>query len=869
MEHPAPERSPFVEVRLKPARSAAVWLPMATSALWLVLIGGGIAVAALVGDVAVVALVALVVAGGLLGLSWLNLEARYRKSEFRILDDRFIARTGTLFSDTTSELAVRNVTFVNYELPFFERMFLGTGTVRVESAGSGGCEVDMFCLAEPLAVLDQVLAALRRNGFRMKMGTPIQEHQVATSGVVVDILGRFIGYLFVGFYLLASVFSEKGHPDLVVIAVLSCLGLLLCLVVLTVRFLDLHSRRYRLYSDGVDFEEGYFTKRRVFIPAENVADTRVDQGLFSRIFSYFDVKVSCQGAGKEITFAYLSEGRRMMEGIDAAVEETRARDARGKEAPESGGAAADGADAADGGDAPRAAGRPVRSTDAEDFRGDRTWTGDFKQRTTRALVPAACTIAFGVVAGGAALGGVMLLAPEEGMVAAGMAGAVVFGGCALLAVVSAVSLWIGAAMTSYRVGEDSFLENFEFIVKKRKEFSCDKVTSVTFERNPFDTWFGTVTTKVTTIGSAEILALRHLDDSDDFEEHVLAKIGLSLEKPLSVVTPTWSLGNFLRAPAVLPVFGSLTVLLAGAVVAVWLAAEAVDRVLVGVLVGGTGLSLSGILGLAVFWSRLSTSVCRLDFASEHLICRHGVIFREQVFVPYRCVKGLQAHHLLGPSSVASVVIDIAGEIAVGPQGQQGVQPQPGQQQLVKSNSFSMDYVPDARWFLDGLDLVIASPVGRREVARRMTPGEARPDGAVLLEGRPHMLQLLIGRFIAVLFFAALVFGGFVAADAPLVGALVAAVLFVALVALSAYQSGFIHYYVEDLRVSLDWGLFWRSRKTVCYRHVDFIRDYEGILNKLFGTGTIMVHTTGSSFVELSFDALPGHGTFEAEIKKHY
>ncbi len=858
-----PHDGAVVDIEIRPDRTAAVWYPLAYSSIWIILVSGFFSVVFLMAEAALVSLVILACAIGIIFLNWLHLEARFKKSVFTLKGDRFIARTGGLFSDTTSELAVRNVTFVAYELPFFERILLGTGTVRVESAGSGGCEIRMFHLKEPLKALDHVLTSLRRNGFRMALGDAIQEHRVATPGIIVDIVGRLFGYIILALVFLGEFLVKAKSSDLIIVAIFGTIGLVFAALVLAVRYLDLYSRRYRLYCDGVDFEEGYFTKRRTFIPAENIADTRVEQALIGRIFGFWDVKVSCQGAGKEITFAYLSQGKRMTEGIDAAVEETRARKAKEESVRVTAKEESSPEEETVSGEVKKKIEQP-KGEDA--FTGDREWTGDFKQKLSRALMPAVTTFAFGVLLAviGALIG--LIIGEAGAAIGIGIATIAILGG---LAALSACSLWIRAAMTTYHIGEDSVFENFEFIVKKRKEFSFDKVTSITFLRNPYDWLLGTVTVRITTIGSAEVLNMSHMVDSDDFEEHVLGKVGLHLEKALVPIIPKWTFNEFMRAPGTLISFFFFGFLFAGALAAFW-AIAAEEKLSMFVIttvpiIGGVCFAL--LLAFFIWWNRLATGYCRLHLCSEHLMGGHGVIFRERVFVPYRCVKGLQAHYHLG-TPMASFIIDISGEILMGAGQQPGEQPQPGQQPIVRSNSFAIGFIEGAEKILNGLDEIIAAPAGDREVTASLSPDVVHEVEASL-SGKPHVTQLLIGRFIGSLFLGAM-FGGLVCAtEMFFLAAMVALTVIGSFTILSYYQVQVIRYHVEKLRVAMDWGLFWKARKTVCYRHIDFIRAHEGLFNKIFGTGDIHVHTTGSSFVELALEALPEYAPFEEELKKHY
>ena len=219
--------------------------------------------------------------------------------------------------------------------------------------------------------------------------------------------------------------------------------------------------------------------------------------------------------------------------------------------------------------------------------------------------------------------------------------------------------------------------------------------------------------------------------------------------------------------------------------------------------------------------------------------------------------------------MASLVIDISGEILIGAGQQPGEQNNPNQQQIVRSNNYAIAFIDDGHKILNGLDLVIAAPAAHREVTSHFEGDGELPIGSTKLKAKPHLTQMLIGRFIGSLFLAAMIGGFICATEIFWLAALVALFIIVGLTALSFFQIRVIEYSVEDLRVAMDWGLFWKARKTVCYRHIDFIRAHQGLFNKIFGTGDIHVHTTGSSFVELSLEALTEYVAFEKELKEQY
>lgn len=835
----------------RPDKTAAVWLPLGLTG---VVVGGGAGfvalLAALDGEL-LAAVIVLSLAALVVGVAALSLLARWRKSVFTLSPGRFVARTGGLFSDASVELAARNVTFCRYERPFLERVLLGTGTVRVESAGSGGSEIVMFAVRDPGAVFEDVLSALRGSGFPLAMDVPVQEHRVSGVGMAVDMVQTTAGIFIFILVVLADLFEDR-QTDVVVALVVAGLALLFGFLVAGARLLDLRARRYRLFEGAVDFEEGFFNLRRTVIPMENVADSEAEQGLAGRLFGFWDVKVSCQGAGKEIRFAYLTEGRRLMEGVDRAVERTRARD---DAADDEGGKTASVA-----GGAPPAGAAPGRkAVGREIFRGDRAFKGTFRQNLLRALAPAAAAL-LGAALGASLVGGLMAL---DGSAPGEVAGAsvAVFIGLSVVAGIMVVKGLVGAYMTTYEVTEDSLVSAFSFIVTKRTEFSFDKVTSVATAESPLDWIFGTHSLEVTSIGSATKLTVAHQVASDALRTQLLRKVGIETGKAVDELRPSWSASAFLRSPegSTAAVFLVL-VALGGALLAT---ESAVASVVVMVL---AGLSMAASAGV----SRLGAGYRSLELAPDHVAGREGILFRRHITVPFRSVKGLQASRYLAGSD-GDLTVDIAGElvVATNAQAQAAAAQSGGPPGIVRSHGFTLPYVQDVATLLDELDGVVAADEAERagllplpRTGRSVAAAVERMTAAPGL-GR-FMTPRVMGASIPCL---ALAVGG-VAGEVPAL-AVVAALAFVAFVVLFGAQGRSTRYAVDAGRVRMDWGVFFRARKTVAFRHVDFIAAEQGMLDKLFGVGSLRVHTTGSSGAELSLDGFAEHRPFEAALKEKY
>ena len=849
----------------KPDKTAALWYPLILVMIPTGLAGGIFSAISLMGGAPLVALGILAVAGGIVFLSWLHLKARLSKSVFTLYKDRLVAKTGGLLSDSTNELAVRNITYVAYQLPFLERIFFKTGTIRIESAGSGGCEIRMFHLKDPLDALEPVFELLRQNNFRMKLGTPVQEHRVAGAGKIIDLIGQGFTYLLVFFFITADIIG-KGDVDYITAAVIFSIFAVVCLFILGVRYLDLQSRRYRLYMDAVDFEEGFFTYVKVFIPAENISDTNVDVGILGRIFGYCDVKVSCQGAGKEITFAYLSDGTRLIEGLDATIEEMRhkseSEQSRAVPAlqrtletetihPEG---VADGKE-------PSSSESTSTIKGEEVFTGDRSYRKSFTQYMMRAVAPSLIVILGGIIVATCVAIIMAIAGASSGdcvLAAIGIIGVTV-----LVVAATMISAAVGAIFTKYEIKEDSVATSFEFIVKRNQEFSFDKVTSVVMYHNPLDWFFKTVSIKFTSIGSSTPLYILHQQLQEIDESKVLAKCGIFEGTSNYTLKPQWSVPVFLTAP------GSV------AAAVLWCIC-----VFTGIFISHDSLSIAdslvadgvillvgaGIFGLSGLWSSVVARYCSIDLSDDHLLGKTGVLFRNETHVPYRYVKGTRVlHNFL--STPSQVFVDIAGEILVG-KGQNG-------QQIIVSNNFSIPFISDGDRFVDCLNAIVSTERKARnakaciEERLNSTNVPSTPFKAPVLEEYvPNQIQIMIFKILAVVIifgFAALMF----ALSEIYVASFICCLLAVPVIILAIVQARVIRYQICELDAAMEWGVFFRQRKTVCYHQFDFIKNEQGAVNKIFGTGNVNIHTTGSSMVEINFYALPNYNEFETKLKQRY
>lgn len=500
----------------------------------------------------------------------------YRKERYEHLAKRLICHWGGLFSDQTTELEIRNITQVKLKLPWLRYKFFKVGDVIVESAGSAKPMI-MHSIHDPEMIYAEIGKRMKRNGYDLSQRELLHQERPALIGVIGETIGRIITITF--FFLFFSGGFLK-NPELFE-GIMAQAGLaILALAVLgsiTLRFLDLRRRTYRVYNDVVTYDEGFLTRHNAFIPYENIADSNTKQSFFDQLFGLFDVIISCQGSNSNIKFRRLKGGAVLADSIDRLVELANRKP---KPAPSN-----------TSSENPR---KPCPRREEPDLTPLASIpVAEFRMHGARVLIP------------------LLLLLPLFP-----------------LWVVAMVKSLILLTSTRYFVRASSLRHSFRFLTVHEREFSFDKITGLIIKTNLWDKMFGTVTLKFWSIGSARSLEFAHVHRSQLNLPALMQQIGIpaASAEPHSPAT-NFSFSTWLRAHIYcIPL---MLLLIAGIIV---LASET-DQLFLYLL------AVPVIFSLAVFvYEKIYYSTQRLFFHDHHLEAQQGIIAIRHYLVRYRNVK---------------------------------------------------------------------------------------------------------------------------------------------------------------------------------------------------------------------------------------
>ncbi|HBP18059.1 MAG TPA: hypothetical protein DEA08_09740 [Planctomycetes bacterium] len=753
----------------------------------------------------------------------------YKKERYEILPTRLVAHRGTIFSDQTTELEVKNITHVKRRLPWIRYKLFGTGDVMIESAGSSSSEVVLRSVQRPREVYAQIQALMRQNGFQLAQQHLLHEERPDLLGVVLEVLGfaasAFFAIAYVGLGMVMASPVLGGIAASAVVCVFSA-GLL-------IYFLDMRRRTYRVYDDVLVYEEGFLTRDDAFIPSENLADSNTHRTLVDRILGLFDVRVSCQGAGQEIAFRRLRHGVALDAAIGRVIAASKDRPRPGTK-PEPEGADAEGAEGEDG--------RRRRSKRAPvplPTPSGAAWTGQLNPALGRTIAP--FVIGMGVILTLALISVPLVLALGNPM-ALGM-----FAGPPLAFIcMGAGSRLLQAACTRFEVREGSVKSRFSFLSVQEREFTYDKITGVQIREWPFDRWLGTLTIRLWSIGADQPLDLFNVRHEDVDLTAFLIQTGVTSQDDLLTIPARFNLRRYLRA-------NFAAALLAGVVVVGLVAAAlVVDLRLLGLL------ALPGLIAVGAYaYGRAYYPRMQLRCKDRHLEAYEGLILRVVTRVRYQWVKKVQlTRYPFGDEGDLQVFV--AGEQRLLPNQQKGgglaAAAAAQQQGATVPYGFRVRYVEDLPVFEALLDELIEDgphPEEVEAIRERRLPGPAEVAAGTLHESAPALgnrLFLLIA--ISVLS----------------VGPIVLLPLTIPYTVIEVRRRRFR---LERDRVVRQWGILYRSQATILYSRFDSIQRKQGFVNKMFGNATLTVFTAGSSNPDLVLEDMPDADAVYEVLKKQY
>jgi len=737
--------------------------------------------------------------------SYISLSVKYHKEQYFFHDDKLIYKGGSLFSDFERELSVKNITHVTMMLPFVENKLFNTGYVRIESAGALTTEIFLRSVANPRGLYENVIRLMKKNGFKLSREKLVEQERPHSLAVFFEVFRIFFGFIFLMVCVAAMLSDSKLAVDNLIAEhgrlLFNGIGLIFLGVITFCffRFMDLKKRIYDLYEDTIAYTEGFLNKNYSFIPIENLADSAVTQSILSRIFGLYDLKISCQGSSQEILFKNMKNGEKLSNNIDELVSKTKSL---AKEPAK---------EAIPGASDNLLTTKPATSK----VEPDREYKNEFRMETLRTWVPA------------------IILSPLL---------IVIFP----VGIIVVIGNLIAIACNVFRVKADTIEHTFNFLSKKTKEFSLDKVTGIVIKESFIDKWCQTVSILFWSIGSGENIVFSNIKKTEQLCEKILAKKGIRKQKVLYSLNSAYDVSNMIKGNLYLFLF------FASLVLSVFIFSPICG------LLASVFFVISCLIGFIYRTAYYQNS--KIVFYQDYVQFTRGLFFVENYFVYYNDIKDISTTKFPF-SNRGNLSFNVAGETII--KTQQG--------QNILSNAFTIRFVDDITTLDELIDAIFyqrPSVEKINEIKSNLKDTSSEPEYSTKPCLANYLLFLLPGVIILDMI-------GMLIIKTTELGVLASVWIFVLLL-LSILMVGIviaaikaISYNIQSYRVYERSGIIFKKQLSITFNKMDFINFSQGPINKIFENGNITINTTGSSRAELTIRNIKDFKKFYEIVKSRY
>lgn len=755
----------------------------------------------------------------------------YSKLQYVFKQNRIIVKYGGIFSKGQTEVLVKNFTHVTLQTPWLENRLLNTGDIRVESAGSNKTELFFKSVKNPEEIYESIRELMRKNGFKLKKEDLIQQEEPNIIGVLFEVLNQGLAIAFVPlaftFIVFISVIQSMRIGEIiaaipVLLWLLLFMGLVFIITKIGIYILDSLNRHYYLYRDTIEYEDGFLDKKYSFIPIENLTDSKTTQTMFEKLLNLYDIVLSCQGAGPEITFRNMGNGLEFDENLDRLIEDY---ESDGIQVNKEGGIGHEDVSQVEDIDEIKPAKEAETGTNkAQKSKAPRTQIGvtDF----TAQLKPKILNVLL--------VSGIFIIP------------SILFLPLAPFAAAISIFSVLRFLVTKYYIKKGGFESKMSFLTTQNIKFANDKITSVGVCRGLVDRLLGTCTVSFSSIGSGQQLTFNAIDYDTDLIDNILAKVGIDRDNDFFDNSPSFDILTYLKLQILWIAFvlsGSFISLILG------LISSPGFFVLFAFLFSFIVLGLP--VSMLVTWVKYSFT--KLMFFRDFVWVSKGWLIKTDRFARYENIKDIEtAQYLL--SDKGKIKLNIAGERIDVQSQQQNTSFQlsgnSAANQSTISNSIKLDYIENISLQDEFIDYILDHRPSLAEMKKiRSHPEEITQKDHTIV--KPSILRNVVRYLLVYIILLPTIIGPFIA---------------LGLVILSTTKT---QYVIQSNRIIKNWGILRSHQFSIIFDRIDHLNYMQGFWGKIFNTGTITVNTTGSSTPELVVRSLPDYMSFYEKLKENY
>ncbi len=745
-------------------------------------------------------------------------QSEYGKTEYHIGPDKIRLISGTPFTSNDVELLWSKVVQVQREAGFIQKYLFAAGDIALEAAGQAEAEIRLRHLSRPAEKLDLLLQKLPEKT-TLPGDEVIASYSQSRLGIWLDFLWPFLALVFIGVIggLVAYLFplSRENYLGLLIAAGMLFLFFICLIFILGFKALAKIFTTYMLYDRYVVSETNFLGFEQRIIPLSMLSDVNVSYPLHKRLLGLGNLVLSVPGLGEELSLKNLHEIASLKTRLQDRSDQIKVNGESREPVPPAG----------EGG-----------------------------QRFTASplllsyLSPVLVALAISALIGGAI--GTFLQLKFTGP----------FYLVLLISLAPPVfpfpfflyRLVVGLA-SSFAVEGNRVELTFTFLNKSITSLSTDKIKAIVPSQGIIERLFNTYSVTFHSIGTEQnvkFFSLRDTHENREMIRQIRTYEGSTGGEEKERLLPDLTLpGIVFQHPLVLFVPSVAFFLLALIMVPSLPEINPVYTIGGGLLIGG--LVTAGDLWYLGFYY---DNCVALIFYDDYLAFEEGYFSTRTYYVVYKDIRNVEyAREPFGEGGW--LLVDFSG---------QGGNKKGSRGQKSSKKGFTFRHLPQVDETAQAVEEIFAGEISPQELARRR--GElARQTTAELATARPFTLPYIVmgaGYGLLALMFAgeALQYIGFV------IPALVA--IFGGALLGGIYRFTIVYTIKENQIESRHWFIFTRTR-SIKYQNVDNLEINRNLFDKILGTGTLLVSTTGGSGVELKARFIPNYREFYEKLQDEY
>lgn len=764
----------------------------------------------------------------------ISLSIIYKKERYEFEGDRIRFYYGGLFSDNQTELVVKNITNVRQILPFWQHLLFGTGKILIQSAGSQTVEVRLRHVKEYKEIVKTIQNQMKQHGFSMSKSELIQHEKPYTLGVIsssafaaiLQLFGSLLITMFFlsGFISMTSAFELKNLLELAEqtsilknfdwIASLSITSIVIG-VVITFFGITLVRMFFSIFLTYFD------SLRRDYYVYNDLIE--YNEGFLTKEYSFIPLENVADSVTDRSFVARIigtSDVKISCQGSNVEIVFTNMKNGlemeanidkqleiiRNKQSLEE-----------------KKSAQTIQETSSTQTRDYIPYqenqkeqplqqpfqTIDLKMNPTRVIVPFLFSLPI-----------VLIFLP------------LLFGYIPVI-----IGAIIMIAAKTYKIKSSTIGEETNFFSFQSKEFSYSKMTGIFIKQNLFDRWFGTCSIQFWSIGSNESIVFKNINVSEEITSILLQKTGIDISdhNRLKTFSPRFNLVAFFVSNIALWIF--FGVITFGFIIGIVFG----DQLVFSTLFILALLVQAAIVGLILVFSYLYYNFQKLEVFKTSIYIRSGI-------------PTLFTHHFYTVSNHIKDVISIKyplthrGKLQLNIAGESLVNA--GESQTTQSNKVSINYIDNVQKKHLILDTIFFNLPHKKDFEELIKKSEAESSQEIM-HAQPAMMNSFVTNILICLIIV------------PLIVLLPFILIYIAI-----YISR-TRYTITKDRVIHRSGIFFITIITISHKKIDHINLSQGMFHKLFGNGTITVHTISSSAPEMTIRDIPNYETFYTELKNRY